>query len=138
MSYEKDPHVREREIAYYFGGVRIPLKDRPSKHSGMIDHPWMDIYVSRNTRLRRKMAKYLLAPYSMIKTPDKLHVHVFTGSGSRMADSIMLLRTGDFMQWFGGSCDWREHWANLERERIEREAEHEYTEFNAWSIFPDI
>ena len=136
MSREKDPHKRERDTAYFFGGARVPLRYRPSIYSRSIDHPWMEITHVHNKDIKEAIAKYIQRPY-VIRSDGKLSITAVTSPGTNLYDSVVLVRAGDFMEWFGGG-GWhgREYRDLLERERVERESgpTHDETEFLGWAF----
>ena len=140
MSYEKDPHVRERELCYHYGGLRIPLKDRPSKWSRVVNHPWLDVSLIDNRQAFNYVKRFLLDPYSRIKRESHLHIASLGFHGLDMKHRIILLRDADFLRWFGGDCDWRAYRDRLEREERERiEAANPYpqdheSELHGWSF----
>ena len=141
MSREKDPHRRERELCYYFGGRRIPLKHRPSKYSRWIDHPWLEISKCEDKKLLNKLRTLLKRPYSRVKSPGKLHISVVDWPNTgEMGDRMVVMKARDFVHWFGGGFDGREYVEQLEREAREDEARRRAesdavdTEFLGWTF----
>ena len=136
MSKEGDPHRREREVAHLLGGCRVWMKDRPSKYSRWIDHPWLEVTRLVDTALYHALLALFTRKNKWIETEGKLHIAVIDSRAISPRKIMVIMMLGDFMDCFGGGCDWREHHEKLERERLEREAgpTYELDELNSWTF----
>jgi hypothetical protein len=114
------------------------MKDRPSKYSRWVDHPWMEITQLVDKEVHQQLLSLFTRENARIKTKGKLHIGIVGGRATPLKRMMVVIPAGEFMEWFGGDCDWRKHRDKLERERLEREGDPVYKleEFLPWT-FPD-
>jgi hypothetical protein len=88
----------ERQIAKRLGGRRVPVSGRAGQPD--IAHPWLSIEV----KYRRRLPQWLVKAMEQAErsaTPGQLAIAVLHEAGTRYGQSLVLLRLGDFEEWFG-------------------------------------
>ena len=98
------------------------MKDRPSKYSRWVDHPWMEITKLVDKTTYHVLLKLFRRENKWIETEGKLHIALIDSPQIPLKSLMVVIMLDDYMEWFGGGCDWQEHYEKLERERLEREA----------------
>jgi hypothetical protein len=90
----------ERQIARRVGGVRI------SNHAlGLrtpdVESSWLSLEVKHRTRLPVLITD-TMAQARRNATPGKLVAAVLHEEGQRYDDAVIMIRLGDWVEWFGG------------------------------------
>ena len=89
----------ERKVAELLGGQRIPVSGRGDRPD--IEHGWLSI----ECKLRRRLPQWLLAAVEQAERaarPGQLPVAILHQAGARYRDALVVLRLGEFEEWFGG------------------------------------
>jgi len=93
----------EREIAKLLGGRRVPVTGRQRGDAPDIEHPWLSIEVKH----RKTVPAWLLDAIDQAEasnTGEQLPVVVLHPHGKRHADNLVIIRLGDFIEWFGDTA----------------------------------
>lgn len=88
----------ERRIAQLVGGRRVPVTGRRGQPD--VAHPWLAVEVKTRERLPRWLVA-ALAQARGAASSDQLPVAVLHERGMRYRDALVVLRLGDFLDWFG-------------------------------------
>ncbi len=98
----------ESEIARLLGGERVPVTGRQRGYQPDVQHPWLAIEVKSFSALPQRVADAMdqaekAAAYAKRREQrDKLPVAVIHGRSSHRANSLVVMRLDDFLDWFGG------------------------------------
>ena len=90
----------ERRIAQLTGGHRVPVTGRRGQPD--VAHPWLALEVKTRDRLPRWLVA-ALAQAQAVADRDQLPVAVLHEHGARYRDALVVLRLGDFLDWFVGA-----------------------------------
>jgi len=90
----------ERRTAAILGGVRVPVSGRQRGDAPDIRHAWL----SPEVKHRAKLPNWLddsLAQARAAARDGQLPIVVLHEAGRRHDDNLVLVRLGDFREWFG-------------------------------------
>ena len=91
----------ERAIAARLGGIRVPVSGRQRGDVPDIAHPWLSIEVKH----RKTLPAWIHGAMNQARAAarsDQLPVAIVHESGRRHASDLVVIRLGDFYDWFGG------------------------------------
>lgn len=95
--------ARERQVAELLGGRRVPVTGRTRGTTPDVEHDWLSIEVKAWERLPERVADALHQAEAANVTGDKLPVAIIVPNGGQLTRGMVIMRVGDFMDWFGGS-----------------------------------
>ena len=90
----------ERRTAAIVGGERIPVSGRARGDVPDIAHPWLSIEVKH----RKSLPNWIIDAMSQARAAarsDQLPCAILHEAGRRHDDNLVLVRLGDFREWFG-------------------------------------
>ena len=90
----------ERAVASALGGRRVPVSGRQRGDAPDIHHAWL----SPEVKHRAKLPAWILDAMDQARAAarsDQLAVSILHEAGRRHDDSLVLVRLGDFREWFG-------------------------------------
>ena len=90
----------ERRVAAILGGERVPITGRQRGDAPDIRHAWL----SPEVKHRAKLPNWLddsLAQARAAARDGQLPIVVLHEAGRRHDDNLVLVRLGDFREWFG-------------------------------------
>lgn len=96
----------ERELAERVGGRRVPVSGRTRGDAPDIDHPWLSIEAKSWSRMPERVVDALRQAEAAARD-GKLPVALIHGNGERYERALVVLRLGDFLEWFGGGREER-------------------------------
>ncbi len=88
----------ERRIAERLNGRRVPVSGRAGQPD--IAHPWLSIEVKH----RRRLPQWLTGALQQAEwaaQPGQLPIAVLHEHGQRYREALVVVRLGDFQEWFG-------------------------------------
>jgi hypothetical protein len=88
----------ERRLAAILGGVRVPVAGR--RGSPDISHPWLSIETKERGALPR-WVEVGIRQAEATAGPAQLPVLVLHQWGDRADRALIVLRLGDWVEWFG-------------------------------------
>lgn len=97
----------ERAIAEHLGGERVPVSGRQRGWAPDVAHAWLSIEVkSRKGRLMlvdgmMEQAKKAAEWSKKRDGKDRLPIGVYHVAGTRIENAYVVMRLGDFEEWFG-------------------------------------
>ena len=91
----------ERELAERVGGRRVPVTGRSRGDRPDIEHPWLSIEAKSWSAMPERVVT-ALRQAEAAATAGKLPVALIHGNGERYEAALVVMRLGDFMDWFGG------------------------------------
>lgn len=92
----------ERGIAKLLGGQRVPVTGRQRGEAPDIEHDWLSIEV----KTREKLPAWIRDAQAQADASNKgnqLSIVILHEKGRRYADSHIMMRLEDFIDWFGGN-----------------------------------
>ena len=92
-------HV-ERQIASILGGERVPVSGRQRGSAPDIDHEWLSLEVKHRKSLPAWMHDAMRQAEAS-KRGDQLPAVILHQKQMQYGDSFVLVRLGDFVEWFG-------------------------------------
>jgi hypothetical protein len=92
----------ERELALVVGGCRVPVSGRARGDVPDIEHRWLSIEAKSWSAMPERVLDALRQAEAANVTGRKLPVALIHGNGERYERALVVLRLGDFMDWFGG------------------------------------
>jgi hypothetical protein len=90
----------ERRTAAILGGRRVPTTGRQRGDAPDVEHPWLSV----ECKHRKRLPAWLLDAMDQARAAarsDQLPCTVLHEAGRRHADSLVLVRLADFVEWFG-------------------------------------
>lgn len=90
----------ERRVAAVLGAVRVPVTGRARGSAPDASHPWLAIEIKH----RKEVPAWLLDAVDQARASargEQLPVAVIHPAGRRITDSLVVIRLGDFADWFG-------------------------------------
>ena len=94
----------ERAIAAAIGGRRVPITGRQRGDAPDIQHPWLSPEVKHRKSLpawiHNAMAQAVASAHS-----DQLPVAILHEKGKRHSSDLVMVRLGDWIDWFGKGGD---------------------------------
>jgi hypothetical protein len=90
----------ERATARLLGGVRVPVTGRQRGSAPDVEHPWLSV----ECKHRKSLPAWILDAMAQARAAareDQLPVAILHEAGRRHADSLVLVRLADFVEWFG-------------------------------------
>jgi len=90
----------ERHVAGIIGGKRVPVSGRARGDVPDIAHPWLCPEIKH----RKRLPAWILDAMSQARAAarlDQLPVAILHEAGRRHDDNLVLVRLGDFREWFG-------------------------------------
>lgn len=96
----------ERELAERVGGRRVPVTGRARGDVPDIDHPWLSIEAKSWSAMPERVVD-ALRQAEAANPGGNLPVALIHGNGERYDRALVVLRLGDFMDWFGGQAQER-------------------------------
>jgi len=90
----------ERRTAAILGGERVPITGRQRGDAPDVAHPWLSI----ECKHRKRLPVWIIDAMSQARAAarsDQLPVAILHESGRRHDDNLVLVRLGDFREWFG-------------------------------------
>ena len=90
----------ERAIASHLGGKRVPITGRQRGDVPDVAHPWLSIECKHRKRLPEWL-KDAMSQAGAAATSSQLPIVVLHELGERHGSNLVLLRLGDFEDWFG-------------------------------------
>jgi len=90
----------ERRTAAILGGKRVPITGRQRGDSPDVAHPWLSV----ECKHRKRLPAWILDAMDQARAAarlDQLPVAILHESGRRHDDNLVLVRLGDFREWFG-------------------------------------
>ena len=90
----------ERKVAALLGGRRVPVSGRGRGDAPDVDHRWLAVEVKD----RASLPAWLLDAIAQAEAcagPHQLPVGVLHAAGQRHEWDLVVLRLGDFVEWFG-------------------------------------
>ena len=90
----------ERAVASALGGRRVPVSGRARGDVPDVAHPWLSVEVKH----RKSLPAWILDAMSQARAAarsDQLPCAILHESGRRHDDNLVLVRLGDFREWFG-------------------------------------
>ena len=97
---DKPWKATERAVAGLLQGQRVPVTGRQRGSAPDIDHRWLSIEVKH----RKKLPAWLHDAMNQAEasnTGEQLPVVVLHESGKRHVENFVVVRLGDFVDWFG-------------------------------------
>lgn len=92
----------ERELAEHVGGRRVPVSGRGRGDVPDIAHDWLSIEAKSWSAMPERVVSALRQAEAANVGGSKLPVALIHGNGERYGRALVVMRLGDFMQWFGG------------------------------------
>lgn len=90
----------ERQLAQRVGGRRVPVSGRARGDVPDIDHPWLSIEAKSWGAMPERVVS-ALRQAEAAATDGRLPVALIHGNGERYDQALVVMRLGDFMDWFG-------------------------------------
>ncbi len=90
----------ERAIARLLGGVRVPVSGRQRGDAPDVAHAWLSVEVKDRAALPAWLAE-ALAQAEASAGPLQLPIAVLHQVGQRHDRALVVLRLGEFVEWFG-------------------------------------
>ena len=90
----------ERGIAKFLGGERVPITGRQRGSVPDIKHKWLSIEVKHRASLPQWLSDALSQAQASVDG-DQLPIAVLHESGANHADDMIVVRAGNFTDWFG-------------------------------------
>lgn len=90
----------ERRVAAFFGGRRVPITGRIRGDAPDVAHEWLAI----ECKERRELPDWLLEAMRQAEASARdgqLPIAVLHERGSELSRSLVVVRAGDFREWFG-------------------------------------
>jgi hypothetical protein len=90
----------ERMTATLLHGKRVPITGRQRGDVPDVEHPWLSIEVKH----RKALPNWLLDAMSQARASAKdgqLPIAVLHEAGQRHANSLVVVRLSEFIEWFG-------------------------------------
>lgn len=90
----------ERQIARHLNGERVPITGRQRGSAPDIAHDWLSI----EAKHREKLPGWLhdaMKQAEASKRGNQLPIVVLHEKGKRHRDNFVIVRLGDFVDWFG-------------------------------------
>jgi hypothetical protein len=90
----------ERRTAAILGGKRVPVSGRGRGDVPDVEHPWLSIEVKH----RKVLPNWLHNAMSQARASAKdgqLPIAVLHEAGQRHANSLVVVRLSEFIEWFG-------------------------------------
>jgi hypothetical protein len=100
MPMDKPWKATERRTAAILGGKRAPVSGRGRGDVPDVAHPWLCPEVKH----RKRLPAWLLDAMDQARAAarsDQLPCTILHEAGRRHADSLVLVRLADFVEWFG-------------------------------------
>jgi hypothetical protein len=100
MPMDKLWKATERRTAAILGGKRVPVSGRGRGDVPDVEHPWLSV----ECKHRKSLPAWLLDAMDQARAAareDQLPVAILHKAGRRHADSLVLVRLADFVEWFG-------------------------------------
>ena len=92
----------ERGVLTVLGGRRVPVSGRGDGPDGVSESmPWLSIEIKDRKSLP-KMWGSALEQAERATKPGQLPIAVWHECGQEYRNSFVMLRLGDFVDWFGG------------------------------------
>lgn len=95
----------ERAIAAKLGGERVPITGRQRGSAPDIAHEWLGVEVKHRKRLPDWMHDAMAQAVACSDNEWKLPIVVLHEKNQRHDDDYVVVRLGDFVEWFGGETD---------------------------------
>jgi len=89
----------ELKICRMLGGDRTGPTGRDTSDCV---HPWLGVEIKTRKRVPGYIRDWVEQAKSNIKLPGRLPIVVWHQTGDRYTDALVLLRLGDFLDWFVG------------------------------------
>jgi len=90
----------ERRVAAILGGERVPVSGRARGDVPDVAHPWLCPEIKH----RKSLPAWILDAMSQARAAARdgqLPIVVLHEAGRRHDDNLVLVRLGDFREWFG-------------------------------------
>jgi len=97
----------ERKIAAVLGGRRIPVTGRARGDAPDVAHPWLAIEVKHWAQLPARVTAAMRQAEAAAH-PGQLPIAVIHGAGERIQRALVVMRLGEFVEWFGDGRDAQE------------------------------
>jgi hypothetical protein len=94
----------ERSIAAVIGGQRIPITGRQRGDAPDIEHPWLSVEVKHRQHLPVWILDAMDQAVASARS-DQLPVAILHEKGKRHSSDLVMVRLGDWMDWFGKGGD---------------------------------
>jgi hypothetical protein len=88
-------------VAAVLGGERVPITGRVRGSAPDVRHDWLSVEV-KNRKVLPAWLSVGMAQARASAKPEQLPVVIVHHVGKRITDSYVVLKLGDFRQWFGG------------------------------------
>ena len=90
----------ERRLAAMCGGERVPITGRQRGSAPDIAHEWLSIEV-KDRKSVPEWLKDAMRQAQASKRGEQLPIVILHEKGMRMTDCMVLVKWGDFLEWFG-------------------------------------
>lgn len=90
----------ERKVAAIVGGVRVPVSGHQRGDVPDVSHPWLSIECKHRKTLPALIHGAMNQARAAARS-DQLPVAIVHESGRRHASDLVVIRLGDFYDWFG-------------------------------------
>jgi len=97
----------ERKIAAVLGGRRIPVTGRARGDAPDVAHPWLSVEVKHWAQLPARVTAAMRQAEAAAH-PGQLPIAVIHGAGERIQRALVVMRLGEFVEWFGDGLDAQE------------------------------
>jgi hypothetical protein len=94
----------ERKIAAVLGGRRIPVTGRARGDTPDVAHPWLAVEVKHWAQLPARVTAAMRQAEAAAH-PGQLPIAVIHGAGERIQRALVVMRLGEFVEWFGDGLD---------------------------------
>lgn len=94
----------ERELAEQVGGRRVPVTGRARGDVPDIAHPWLSIEAKSWSAMPERVVSALRQAEAANVDGRKLPVALIHGNGERYDQALVVMRLGDFREWFGAGA----------------------------------
>jgi hypothetical protein len=91
----------EREVAALIGGERVPITGRGRGSEPDVRHDIYSVEIKYRKALPDWMHDALDQAEKAKKRPDQLPIVIFREKGQRVSQAFVMLRLGEFQDWFG-------------------------------------
>lgn len=90
----------ERKIASILGGRRVPITGRQRGDVPDVAHDWLAIEIKHKQKLPDWVKDALDQAIASNPTGSKLPVAILHESGERFDQAMVVIKLGDFVDWF--------------------------------------